>query len=140
MKKLSPEHRLKVIRTLKSGKGVKNGNWKGGRILTKDGYVLLRLPEHPNTRSNGYFPEHRYVMEKSLGRILERDEVVHHLNGVKEDNRILNLVLISHKEHGNIHWNTPEAKVSQSIHMKNARAKRFWSTSKKHYKPNQQPL
>lgn len=69
------------------------GNWKGGRIVTEEGYVHIYDPEHPNAKSNGYAPEHRLVMSRMLGRPLEKGENVHHINGVRDDNRPENLEL-----------------------------------------------
>jgi HNH endonuclease len=70
--------------------------WKGGVAKTEDGYILVAMSVgHPFApqmrRSNGYCLEHRLVMAEHLGRPLRRSETVHHLNGVKMDNRIENL-------------------------------------------------
>lgn len=68
--------------------GDKNYRWKGGRDVTYEGYV--RCWTSPHTRKL----EHRLVMEKHVGRPLEDWEIVHHLNGIKDDNRIENLELL----------------------------------------------
>lgn len=75
---------------------------EGGRYIDRYGYVHVYMPSHPyNVR--GYVLEHRLVMEEHLGRYLRPEEVVHHKNGIKSDNRISNLQLFAnrgeHKSH-----------------------------------------
>lgn len=70
--------------------------WGGGWRVNKDGYIEIYVDQHPNHRKyTKYILEHRLVMEKAIGRYLLRTEVVHHKNGVKDDNRIENLQLFS---------------------------------------------
>jgi hypothetical protein len=78
-------------------RGQNYAGWKGvERIIDKDGYVLIYAPSHPNRRkSTPYVLEHRFVMEVALGRYLLKNEVVHHRNKDKQDNRIENLQLFS---------------------------------------------
>ena len=77
--------------------------YAGGRYIEPGkGYVMVRCPPEfqEMARKNGYVLEHRLVMAQHLGRCLERKEVVHHLNGNLEDNRLENLKLYpSHQEH-----------------------------------------
>jgi hypothetical protein len=73
--------------------GDSNSNWRGGRTRHKRGYILLWAPDHPRTGNGSYVFEHVLVMEKMLGRYLLPGENVHHLNGVKDDNRPENLEL-----------------------------------------------
>ena len=96
--------------------GENSPQWKGGRHYSH-GYLMVALsslsPQEQETlgimatRSAGrYIPEHRLVMARHLGRPLTKAERVHHVNGVKDDNRIENLELhasnrshtIRHKE------------------------------------------
>jgi len=64
-----------------------------------NGYVLLRNPNHPNADKAGYVAEHRYIMATRMGRKLEDSELVHHKNGIRDDNRIENLELLTYSNH-----------------------------------------
>lgn len=70
---------------------------------TKEGYNQIYAPNSPSARSNGYAPEHRVVAEQALGRQLRSNEVVHHKNGIKTDNRAENLRIMKRKEHSKLH-------------------------------------
>ena len=79
-----------------SKKGQECSKWTGGRNIDKDGYVMIYCPDHPNRRKHTpYIAEHRLVMEMHIGRLLLKNEVVHHRNKNKADNRIENLELFS---------------------------------------------
>ena len=63
------------------------------RFVGRNGYAQVLKPDHPNSQATGYVAEHRYVMAEYLGRPLRADEQVHHVNGIKDDNRLGNLEL-----------------------------------------------
>ena len=65
------------------------------RRVTKFGYRVVYIPDHPMANSAGTVAEHRLVMAQSLGRNLRDDENVHHINGDRLDNRLDNLELWS---------------------------------------------
>lgn len=67
------------------------------------GYVLVYVPDHPNASSDGYVFLHTVVMEKAIGRYLNSCEVVHHVNHIRNDNRLENLVLMNRHEHMSMH-------------------------------------
>jgi len=68
-------------------------NWKGGVYTFSNGYIGIRQPD------GRYKLEHRIIMEKHLNRRLGKHELVHHLNGIRTDNRIENLTLTDAKNH-----------------------------------------
>lgn len=77
-------------------------HWKGGKT-NKGEYVYIYAPYHPAVSSNKHIAEHRLVVEKYLGRFLHSNEIVHHINHNKKDNRIENLMVVTRSEHRKIH-------------------------------------
>jgi hypothetical protein len=77
-------------------------NRKTGRVLKPNGYVYIQSPNHPFHDKGGYVREHHLVVERQLGRYLSKGEVVHHINGIRHDNRISNLMVMTTSEHGRL--------------------------------------
>lgn len=77
----------------------KSPAWKGGITKSKRGYIYIKSPNHPFKNKRGYVFEHRLVVEKEIGRFINKTEIVHHINGIKTDNRIENLELTTQSVH-----------------------------------------
>ena len=104
--KLSNETKNKISETLKRKKigigkwmkgrnGQKHPNWKGGKIKTLKGYILIYKPKHPFCNNHRYVRRSRFIIEEYLGRYLKPKEIVHHKNCIKDDDRIENLMLFN---------------------------------------------
>lgn len=83
--------------------GNKNPRWRGGHTYITGGYIRIWLPPnhffYPMVRKNHCVLEHRLVMAEHLGRCLQSFEIVHHKNGIRDDNRIENLELTMKGSH-----------------------------------------
>jgi hypothetical protein len=76
--------------------------WQGGVRIDKDNYVLVKKHGHPNADGQGYIRLHRLIMSEHLGRPLEKDEEIHHIDGNTFNNDLSNLQLIDHSSHSSI--------------------------------------
>jgi hypothetical protein len=99
--KSSPEQR-KIFSECRLGE--KHPLWKGGSHF-HGGYKMILVKDHPLSRpQRSYFPEHRILMERKVGRPLLKRERVHHVDAVKSNNSYDNLVLLRHEfAHRRIH-------------------------------------
>lgn len=82
-------------------KGNEHRFWKGGR-LESHGYIVVLAPDHPHAGNYGYVYEHLLIWEQHNGKLPDNMHI-HHLNGIKNDNRIENLVAINPSEHHKLH-------------------------------------
>lgn len=78
--------------------------WCGGTVSKEQGYKVVRIPKDSPFLSMCHWYgrkifEHRLVMAQHLGRCLLSSESVHHINGIRTDNRVENLAIVNHKTH-----------------------------------------
>lgn len=70
------------------------------KIYQENGYNVIFINGY-NKKGNA--KQHRVIMEKYICRKLRQDEIVHHINGIKNDNRIDNLKIMTVSEHNSYH-------------------------------------
>lgn len=103
--------KIKVARAKQTRE--RHPSWKGGKVL-RSGYIYHKVYDHPKAGKQGYVAEHRLVMEKHIGRYLEKQEAVHHIDGNILNNKIGNLQLFAtHGQHTKIAH--PEIGLKSSI-------------------------
>lgn len=96
--------------------GVRNRRWNPAAIVTSQGYIAVRVPlDHPRgwgpaAGRHRYAYEHVLVAMRVLGRDLNPDEVVHHRNGRRDDNRPENLEVTTRAAHARDHGSYPGAR------------------------------
>uniref|UniRef100_A0A6M3K268 Putative homing endonuclease n=1 Tax=viral metagenome TaxID=1070528 RepID=A0A6M3K268_9ZZZZ len=105
----------------------------GKRILDKStGYIRVKIfPDELYGIMGGgnYWAfEHRLVFAKHLGRVLQSYEHVHHLNGVKTDNRLDNLVLTNSHDHEHLTFEKAQAKKIRELEHELSKLRERYST------------
>lgn len=91
--------------TVQTGK--QHHSWKGGRNKTKNGYIEITVDKKR-------YPEHRFIWEQANGKI-PKGYIVHHLNGIKDDNRLENLMILPRKHHSPLTITEPYKKRIQEL-------------------------
>ena len=94
--------------------------------MSQFGYIYLYKPEHADANTGGYIFEHRLVVCEHIKRRLDKHEIIHHLNGDRQDNRLENLGITNRKTHLFIHF---DPKL-HSEKIKEIRKAKYWSTKK----------
>lgn len=88
-------------------------------IRNLNGYRVIYKPDHPSAMTSdnwkGYVYEHIYIIERHLERQLTKDEIVHHLDCNRANNRLDNLLVLSRNMHNKLHeWINNGAVIHES--------------------------
>lgn len=79
-------------------RGSNSSRWGGGKKMNR-GYVEIFKPDHHRADVKGYVREHILVWEMAQRKPVPNGWVIHHYNGIKDDNRPENLFAFSNSEH-----------------------------------------
>lgn len=115
-------HRLGLKRTKETARGIYQSKhkWEHKKYKTRSGYILIYDPNHPRRNRSNRVLEHIAVWEKFHNMPVPDGFIIHHINGIRDDNRPENLQLMSdaeHKKHHNKNRTTSvetRQKISQS--------------------------
>ena len=113
---------IEFINRSNARKRENSSNWKGGIKKTPKGYRQLLMPEHKRADASGYVMEHIVIYESETGIEIPPNCCIHHLNGIKDDNRIENLCMMTNSSHTIFHHTG--TKMSKETRMKISESKR----------------
>ena len=82
-----------------NGKGMTG---TGSGYKGRDGYLRIYYPSHPDAHKSGTILVHRLVAEQKYGRRILPNEHIHHINGIKDDNRPENLEVVTANVHAGL--------------------------------------
>jgi len=124
--------RVLVARGLNPIRGSQKGNqspsWKGGKFQDQEGYIKVYNPNHPRA-SPRYVLEHILVWEQYHKKLLPVGYVIHHLNGIKNDNRPHNLIALPVGKHHNQLVNQELKKRVRELEIENRQLTRVLEDS-----------
>ncbi len=113
------KQRIREAQKLLDRRGPKSNSWRGGRRKNKQGYIDIWVGKgHPFStmaRKDGTILEHRLVFASAIGRVLFSWEVIHHINGIKDDNRIENLELLPSNSKHNTRMHSTLKKMQKQL-------------------------
>lgn len=92
----------------KTCSGASSFAWKGGVRTDKDGYVFINI-------NGSYVKRATIVCESINGTKLKSGDVVHHINGVKDDDRPENLTAMTRLEHNRLHGKLIKGKRGKKV-------------------------
>lgn len=98
-----PDHKICAACYRKHHNAANTWNYKGGKTHSRD-YILIKKPEHPRAgKYTGYVLEHILVWEQVHNQPVPEGCHIHHLNGIKTDNRPSNLICLTPAKHNEAH-------------------------------------
>ncbi len=107
-----PDHQRCIECCYKHRSGSENVNWKGGKTRCM-GYIVAKAPTHPRANIGGYVFEHILIWEQVHNKSVPEGCHIHHINGIKTDNRPSNLVCLSSSRHATEHQTLTQVRLQR---------------------------